>query len=130
MKILQALPSLLQNYSDDIRGELLSSVLQVCSSLQTAKNPAIGGTAAATLQQLVISTFEKVVTEDGKLKFARAQSHESDRLAERQLEIPTVAEVPGESGPIVVRPAAHDAYKVKLNTSRYVAHAYFALGLS
>ncbi|KAK8251011.1 hypothetical protein HDK77DRAFT_507486 [Phyllosticta capitalensis] len=95
LKILQALPSLLQNYSDDIRGELLSSVLQVCSSLQTAKNPAIGGTAAATLQQLVISTFEKVVTED-----------------ERQLEIPTVAEVPGESGPIVVRPAAHDAYKV------------------
>ncbi|KAK7623869.1 hypothetical protein IWX48DRAFT_360204 [Phyllosticta citricarpa] len=66
LKILQALPSLLQNYSNDIRGELLSSVLQVCSSLQTAKNPAVSGTAAATLQQLVISTFEKVVAEDGK----------------------------------------------------------------
>ncbi|KAK7549576.1 endosomal peripheral membrane protein-like protein [Phyllosticta citricarpa] len=95
LKILQALPSLLQNYSNDIRGELLSSVLQVCSSLQTAKNPAVSGTAAATLQQLVISTFEKVVAEDAK-----------------QLEIPTVAEVPSEAGPVVVRPAAHDAYKV------------------
>ncbi|KAK8166536.1 endosomal peripheral membrane protein-like protein [Phyllosticta citrichinensis] len=95
LKILQALPSLLQNYSNEIRGELLSSVLQVCSSLQTAKNPAVSGTAAATLQQLVISTFEKVVTEDAK-----------------QLEIPTVAEVPSEAGPVVVRPAAHDAYKV------------------
>ncbi|KAF2145821.1 uncharacterized protein K452DRAFT_265191 [Aplosporella prunicola CBS 121167] len=95
LKILQALPTLLQNYSEDIRGELLSIVLQVCSSLQTTKNPAVSGTAAATLQQLIISTFEKVVTED-----------------EKQLQIPTVTEVPGEDGAVSVRPAAHDAYKV------------------
>ncbi|KAF2088976.1 hypothetical protein K490DRAFT_64192 [Saccharata proteae CBS 121410] len=95
LKTLQALPSLLQNYSEDIRGELLSSLLQVCSSLQNAKNPAVSGTAAATLQQLVISTFEKVAEED-----------------ERSLQIPTTAEVTCDDGTIPVRPAAHDAYKV------------------
>ncbi|EOD52334.1 putative endosomal peripheral membrane protein [Neofusicoccum parvum UCRNP2] len=72
LKILQALPSLIQNYSDDVRNELLSSVLQ-----------------------LVISTFEKVVVED-----------------EKQLQIPTVTEVPGDDGNISVRPSANDAYKV------------------
>ncbi|KAL1642367.1 Endocytosis and vacuole integrity protein [Diplodia intermedia] len=95
LKILQALPSLIQNYSDEVRGELLSSVLQVCSTLQTAKNPVASATAAATLQQLVISTFEKVVVED-----------------EKQLQIPTVTEVRGDEGNISVRPSANDAYKV------------------
>lgn len=76
LKILQALPSLIQNYADDVRGELLSSVLQVCSTLQTAKNPVASATAAATLQQLVISTFEKVVVEDG---MPRCRSSRSDR---------------------------------------------------
>ena len=65
LKILQALPSLLQNYSNELRGELLSSVLQVCSSLQNTKNPVVSNTAAATLQQLVISVFDKIVVEDG-----------------------------------------------------------------
>ena len=65
LKILQALPSLLQNYSNELRGELLSSVLQVCSSLQNTKNSVVSNTAAATLQQLVISVFDKIVVEDG-----------------------------------------------------------------
>ncbi|KAH7054422.1 hypothetical protein B0J12DRAFT_597488 [Macrophomina phaseolina] len=95
LKILQALPSLIQNYSEDVRNELLSSILQVCSTLQTAKNPVASATAAATLQQLVISTFEKVVVED-----------------EKQLQIPTVTEVRGDDGNISVRPSANDAYKV------------------
>jgi hypothetical protein len=65
LKILQALPSLLQNYSNELKGDLLSLSLQVCSSLQTVKNPAVSNTAAATLQQLVISVFDKVASEDG-----------------------------------------------------------------
>lgn len=95
LKILQALPSLLQNYSNELRGELLSSVLQVCSSLQNTKNPVVSNTAAATLQQLVISVFDKVAVED-----------------ERLLEFPPVAEVPMEDGSVPVRAAAYDAYKV------------------
>ncbi|KAF1837185.1 hypothetical protein BDW02DRAFT_544335 [Decorospora gaudefroyi] len=95
LKILQALPSLLQNYSTDIRGESLSTVLQICSGLQNAKNFAVSNTAAATLQQLVIVVFDRVASED-----------------ERALEIPTVTEVPGDDGPVLVRPAATDAYKM------------------
>ena len=65
LKILQALPSLLQNYSAEIRGDSLSAVLQICSSLQNAKNFAVSNTAAATLQQLVIVVFDRVALEDG-----------------------------------------------------------------
>ncbi|ORX95407.1 hypothetical protein BCR34DRAFT_195837 [Clohesyomyces aquaticus] len=94
LKILQALPSLLQNYPAEIRGDLLSTTLQICSALQNAKNFAVSNTAAATLQQLVIAVFDRVAVED-----------------EKALEIPTVTEVTGDAGPIPVRPAALDAYK-------------------
>jgi hypothetical protein len=66
LKILQALPSLLQHHPSEIRGDLLSTVLQICSSLQSIKNPAVSNTAAATLQQLVIAVFDRVTVEDGK----------------------------------------------------------------
>jgi hypothetical protein len=65
LKILQALPSLLHNYSAEIRGDLLSTILQICSGLHNAKNSAVSNTAAATLQQLVITVFDRVATEDG-----------------------------------------------------------------
>lgn len=95
LKVLQALPSLVQNYSDDLKGDLLSGALQVCSSLQAAKVQTVSGVAAATLQQLVTTVFERVVDED-----LRAQS------------ISPVAEIPGEDGPIAIRPAAYDAYRI------------------
>ncbi|KAF2272574.1 uncharacterized protein EI97DRAFT_385458 [Westerdykella ornata] len=95
LKILQSLPSLLQHYPTEIRGSPLSTVLQICSALQNVKNFAVSNTAAATLQQLVISVYERVVYED-----------------ERALEIPPTAEVSGDEGPIPVRSAAEDAYKV------------------
>ncbi|EUC37662.1 hypothetical protein COCCADRAFT_22835 [Bipolaris zeicola 26-R-13] len=84
LKILQALPSLLQNYPAEIRGDSLSSVLQICSSLQNAKNFA-----------LVIVVYDRVASED-----------------EKALEIPTVTEVKGDDGHVSVRPAANDAYKM------------------
>lgn len=95
VKILQALPSLLQNYAAEIRGELLSTVLNICSGLQSAKNFAVSNTAAATLQQLVISVFDRVASED-----------------EKALEIPTVTEVKADNRQVSVRPAANDAYKM------------------
>ncbi|KAH7130772.1 hypothetical protein B0J11DRAFT_261034 [Dendryphion nanum] len=95
LRILQALPSLLQNYPADIRGELLSVTLQICSALQNAKNFAVSNTAAATLQQLVSSIFDRVANED-----------------ERALEIPTTTEIKIEGHAIPVRSSAHDAYKV------------------
>ncbi|KAL6239033.1 hypothetical protein BDW75DRAFT_165577 [Aspergillus navahoensis] len=64
LKILQTLPSLLQRYSNDLGGELLVTTLEICATLQSSKTLAVSSTAAATLQQLVVSTFERVSTED------------------------------------------------------------------
>ncbi|PWW76041.1 hypothetical protein C7212DRAFT_194823 [Tuber magnatum] len=95
LKILQALPPLLQNYAEDLKGSLLGEALLICSILQGSKMGVVNNTAAATLSQIVISIFDKVVTED-----------------ERALEVPTVGEGPSECGAIPLRAAALDAYRV------------------
>lgn len=64
MKILQSLPSLLQFYSNELSGELLANTLEICATLQASKTIAVSSTAAATLQQLVVSTFERVSSEE------------------------------------------------------------------
>ncbi|KAI0536927.1 endosomal peripheral membrane protein [Xylaria digitata] len=64
LKILQALPTLLQNYAKDIKGDLLVTALNICFILQTSKNGVVSNTSAATLQQLIMTVFEKVTTED------------------------------------------------------------------
>jgi len=86
---------LLQNYAGDIQGVLLNLIVEICSTFSSGRNPALTNTAAATLQQVVIAIFDKVAAED-----------------EKALEIPTTAEVPSDDGPIAVRPAAQDAYRV------------------
>lgn len=60
------MPALLHNYSDQLSGELLAHTLEICATIQVSKVAAVSNTAAATLQQLVISAFEKVAAEDGK----------------------------------------------------------------
>ncbi|KAJ5478068.1 hypothetical protein N7530_003577 [Penicillium desertorum] len=64
LKILQSLPSLLQFYSNELSGELLANTLEICATLQASKTIAVSSTAAATLQQLIVSTFERVSSED------------------------------------------------------------------
>lgn len=66
LKVLQALPSLLQNYASKLKGKLLVNAFQLCFSLHNNKTAVISNTAAAALQQLVASTFEKVSVEDGE----------------------------------------------------------------
>ncbi|WZH41866.1 FtsJ-like methyltransferase-domain-containing protein [Fusarium acuminatum] len=66
LKILQALPSLVQNYASDLKGNLLVTTLNICFTLQSSKNAIVNHTSAATLQQLVVSVFDKVVSEDSK----------------------------------------------------------------
>lgn len=65
LRVLQSLPQLLQNYSDALQGELQSSLLQVCITLQQSKTAAVSGTASAILQQIVSLLYEKVESEDG-----------------------------------------------------------------
>src|SRR3569833_1640409 len=74
LKILQALPSLLQNYSSEVIAELLVTALNICFTLQSSKNAIVNNTSAATLQQLVVSVFDKVVTEDSKFRWQALRS--------------------------------------------------------
>lgn len=94
LKILQALPSLLQNYSTDIKDDLLVTALNICFILQSSKNAIVNNTSAATLQQLIVTVFDKVVAED-KIPDA-----------------PFVGEAPSEDGDVQLRAAALDAFRV------------------
>ncbi|KAE8151857.1 endosomal peripheral membrane protein [Aspergillus avenaceus] len=95
LKILQSLPSLLQHYSNDLGDELLVTTLEICATLQASKTLALSSTAAATLQQLVVSTFERVLVED-------RTSHESR----------TKTTVDVEGNPVQIGHFAHDALRV------------------
>ncbi|KAL2810470.1 hypothetical protein BJX63DRAFT_316659 [Aspergillus granulosus] len=95
LKILQTLPSLLQHYSNDLFGELLVTTLEICATLQSSKTLAVSSTAAATLQQLVVSTFERVSVED--------KSGQDSR--------PTVT-VKIDNSPVKIRQFALDALRV------------------
>jgi len=96
LKILQALPSLLSNYAADVKGELLVTALNICFILQSSKNAIVNNTSAATLQQLVVSVFDKVVAEDKSGQ-----------------DSPAVGEAPLRDGTTVsLRAAAMDAYRV------------------
>ena len=66
LKILQTLPQLLQYYPDETGGDILAESLQLCAILSNSKVAALSGTALATLQQLVITAFERVVEEDSR----------------------------------------------------------------
>ncbi|ODQ63499.1 hypothetical protein NADFUDRAFT_53168 [Nadsonia fulvescens var. elongata DSM 6958] len=98
LKILQSLPSLIRYYADDMTGELIARLLHICSILQSAtKMPVVINTAAATLQQIIISIFDKIVTEDQK-----------DTIS-----LPRTFEVPIDNGEkILVSPATYDALRV------------------
>jgi hypothetical protein len=98
LKVLQALPALAQNYADDLKGDHLAAALQVCAALQNVKAATVSGVAAATLQQLVVSVFDRVAAED-----------------EAGDKVPIVTRIPGGDGPIQLREAAYDAYRVFLD---------------
>jgi hypothetical protein len=111
LKILQALPSLLQNYADDLKSELLAASLNICTILQASKNGIVNNTAAATLQQLVVSVFDKVLAEDSMFALVDSGAVTYMRI-EIALQVPTVGEAPSGDGLIQLRAAALDAYEV------------------
>ncbi|KAJ2976823.1 hypothetical protein NUW58_g7991 [Xylaria curta] len=96
LKILQALPTLLQNYANDIKGDLLVTALNICFILQTSKNGVVGNTSAATLQQLIMTVFEKVTAEDKSTSDAEAVGEASI----------------GDGQTVQLRAAAMDAHRV------------------
>ncbi|OAA59891.1 endosomal peripheral membrane protein [Niveomyces insectorum RCEF 264] len=96
LRILQSLPSLLQNYANDVVGDLLITALNICFVLQASKNVVVNNTASATLQQLLIAVLDKVAAED------KPQPRQLPAAGE---------ELVGETT-IALRPAALDAYRV------------------
>jgi Dimerisation and cyclophilin-binding domain of Mon2 len=58
LKILQALPPLLQNYADDLKGNLLGEALLICSILQGSKMGVVNNTAAASMPGLIHLWFD------------------------------------------------------------------------
>lgn len=107
LKILQSLPSLIQNYGDYMFNQLIVELLLICYILQGGnKIPVVVNTALATLQQLIISVFDKVVKEDS--------------LA---VPLPKTFEVPIDTNDkILVSPAAYDALRVFLDISNLIEH--------
>ncbi|OTA52713.1 endosomal peripheral membrane protein [Hypoxylon sp. EC38] len=95
LKILQALPTLLQNYSKEIQGDLLVTALNICFILQTTKNGIVNNTSAATLQQLVMTVFEKVTAEDKSAPDGNF-----------------VGSAPTGDGDVQLRAASMDAYRI------------------
>lgn len=67
LKVLQALPSLLQNYAISLSGQLLVAAFQVCFLLYSSRTAVVSNTAAAAIQQLVSTTLEKATIESGIL---------------------------------------------------------------
>lgn len=62
LKVLQSLPSLLQNYGDLLTGPLLIAAFQVCFLLHNNKTAVVSNLAAASLKQLISSTFDSAST--------------------------------------------------------------------
>lgn len=119
LKILQTLPALLQHYSDDLGGELLVSTLEICATLQTSKTLALSSTAAATLQQLVVSTFERVTNEDStlpRLSFGVVSRLVADTDTETLDESQPTVTVKVDSNPIKIGYFAYDALRVRLES--------------
>ncbi|ODQ77084.1 hypothetical protein BABINDRAFT_163819 [Babjeviella inositovora NRRL Y-12698] len=100
LKILQSLPSLFQNYSNEIKDQLVAKILQLCAILQSSnKVPVVASTAGATFLQLVIMVFEKVKLEDTSIS-------ESEKCYAVQFD---------SDESISVGPKAYDAYRVLLD---------------
>ena len=119
LRILQALPSLFHNYGQDVQGPLLAKALTICSTLQGSKTAAVNSTAAATLQQLIVCVFDKVVAEDGAVFRSRSVLYVTNRsLAEAEGEAKATEAIPLEDGDVSVPLATADAYRVRSHTRK------------
>ncbi len=107
LKILQSLPSLFQAYGGYMSDDLISNLLLVCSILQGSnKVQVVVNTAAATLQQLLVSIFDKVQFEDEKGE---------DVLKPYSCAI-------DDNKTVNVGPAAHDAQRIFLDLCLLIEH--------
>ena len=86
LRILQCLPTLIQNYSDLITGKLLNTLLRICSSLTSNnKSAVVINTASATLQQLFSHVFDRISIDnksgDNKVTIDKDETISLDNVA-------------------------------------------------
>lgn len=113
LKILQSLPSLTQYYGDHLNDKLITKLLQICSNLQASNKPAVViNTASATMQQLILFVFEKVVgqKQDSKVsdkdESAKSESDDSTKhQSSHKIKIDNGSEV-------LVTGTVYDAFRV------------------
>lgn len=91
---------------------MLVNAFQLCFLLHNSKTAVVSNTAAAALQQLVASTFEKVVVEDGKISEYKLDLSDKGS-SEVPLEDASSTQVSTDDGAIFVRESALDAYQVR-----------------
>ena len=115
--MLQALPSLLENYASSLSGQLLVAAFQVCFLLYSSRTAVVSNTAAAAIQQLVSSTLEKAAKENG-LSCAEIHMPQNSWDTDEQLEHGLSVEVPIGDGTTTVYGTALDAYRVRGFCSR------------
>lgn len=114
LKILQTLPSLLQHYSNELSGVLLVSTLEICVMLQASKTIAVSSTAAATLQQLVVSTFERVSIDDSQLPmYMHYFASFSANLSQGNSDSKPTVNVTVEDNTVTISHFANDALRVR-----------------
>ncbi|KAK9458978.1 uncharacterized protein V1516DRAFT_629707 [Lipomyces oligophaga] len=96
LKVLQVLPPLIEKYGYLLRDERIARAIKLCSTMQSSKTAVVANTAAATLQQLSITVFDEVITEDG------------------QDDLEATDEAPTDEGRtmIKIKPAAYDAFRI------------------
>ena len=115
LKVLQALPTLLSNYADTLTGSLLHIAFDVSFSLHASKTGVVSNTAAAVIQQLVASTFDKVENEDGKYKPLGGRSAAADDHLAHNISPQQSINVTGLKQGMKVTPLALDAFQVGLH---------------
>lgn len=113
--MLQALPSLLQNYASNLKGQLLVAAFQVCFLLYSSRIAVVSNTAAAAIQQLVSSTLEKAAVENSMSSsdtLCCRRSLNADGHSEHE---PSV-EVPIGDGAVSIYGATLDTYRVRVHS--------------
>lgn len=115
LKILQLMPVLVQNYGSYILGETAVNLLQVCVILQGSnKIPVVINTASATLQQLLVSLFERVPHADAIQQDATIPK--ADVVNPQYM-----ASVNGDAK-VAISPVAYDAYMIFIDLCNLIEH--------
>lgn len=112
LKVLQALPSLLQNYGSYLSGNLLRATFEICFLLYSSRIAALSNTAAAVLQQLVTATFEKAASRGMSFEQSINSQGRLLTLAENVVSNDYSYEISLNGSTVTVRGAAADAYQV------------------